>query len=124
MAHFAELDENNIVTRVIVVDNKDILDAEGNESEAKGIVFCNELLGGKWIQTSYNSKFRKNYAGIGFFYDKTRDAFIGPKPFESWVLDETTCRWEAPVPRPVDPDNTYIWNEESGQWDVYVPENN
>jgi hypothetical protein len=121
MAHFAEIDDNNVVLRVIVVDNDNIRDVEGNESEAKGIVFCNELLGGKWVQTSYNAKFRKNYAGIGDTYDKVRDAFIQPKPFSSWILNEETCRWQAPVSRPVDTENPYIWNEEEGEWVIYTP---
>lgn len=119
MAHFAQLDENNIVTQVIVVNNNELLDENGQESEAKGIAFCQSLFGGNWKQTSYNANFRKNYAGIGFTYDLVRDAFISPKPFASWVLDEETCGWEAPVPRPVD-DKFYTWDEENQQW-VEVP---
>ena len=94
MAHFAQLDETNIVTQVIVVNNDELLD-NGVESEAKGIAFCQSLLGGTWVQTSYNGNIRKNYAGIGYSYDATRDAFIAPKanchPEET--LDEETCRW-------------------------------
>jgi len=94
MAHFAQLDESNIVTQVIVVHNNELLD-NGVESEAKGAAFCQSLLGGNWIQTSYNGNIRKNYAGIGYTYDQTRDAFIPPKPEEgNWVLNEDTCRWE------------------------------
>ena len=99
MAHFAQLDETNIVTQVIVVHNNELLD-NGVESEAKGITFCQSLLGGTWVQTSYNGNIRKNYAGIGFIYDPVRDAFIGPKanchPEE--VLDEATCRWTCSNP--------------------------
>lgn len=93
MAHFAELDEDLTVTRVIVVHNNELLD-NGIESEAKGIEFCQSLFGGNWIQTSYNGNFRKNYAGIGYSYDSIRDAFIPPKPNEGeWVLDENSCVW-------------------------------
>lgn len=94
MAHFAQLDESNIVTQVIVVHNNELLD-NGVESEAKGIAFCQSLLGGNWIQTSYNGNIRKNYAGIGYSYDETRDAFIAPNPLchPEVVLDEATCQW-------------------------------
>ena len=119
MAHFAQL-ENNIVTQVIVVSNQDILDENGQESEQKGIDFCSNLLGGTWKQTSYNAKIRKNYAGIGYTYDEGRDAFIAPKPFASWVLDEETCQWKAPVDMPTD-DKRYTWNEETTSWDA-MPE--
>jgi len=94
MAHFAQLDETNIVTQVIVVNNNELLDNDV-ESEAKGISFCQSLLGGTWVQTSYNGTIRKNYAGIGYIYDLVRDAFIPPKVncHAEEVLDETTCRW-------------------------------
>lgn len=98
MAHFAELDEANNVLRVIVVDNKMLLE-NGRESEIKGITFCQKLFGDNttWVQTSYGRSFRKNYAGIGFSYDPQRDAFISPKPEgEGWVLDEETCQWRNP----------------------------
>jgi hypothetical protein len=114
MAHFAKL-ENNIVKQVIVVSNQDILNEQGQESEQKGIDFCSNLLGGTWIQTSYNAKIRKNYAGIGYSYDKDRDAFIAPKPFNSWILNEDTCIWNAPVAYPQD-GNRYQWNEETLNW--------
>jgi len=95
MAHFAELDENNVVKRIIVVDNKDTADANGVEKESIGVAFCERLFGGTWKQTSYNANFRKNYAGIGFTYDDQRDAFIPPKPpGDGWVLNEETCQWE------------------------------
>ena len=115
MAHFAKL-ENNVVTQVIVVSNQDILDENGQENEQKGIDFCSNLLGGTWIQTSYNGNIRKNYAGIGYTYDESRDAFIAPKPYASWVLDETTAQWKAPVAMPTD-DKRYTWNEETKSWD-------
>ena len=116
MAHFAQL-ENNVVTKVIVVSNQDILDENGQESEQKGIDFCSKLLGGKWKQTSYNAKIRKNYAGIGYTYDEGRDAFIPPKPFNSWLLDEDSCQWKAPVDYPTD-GGRYSWNEETQTWDA------
>ena len=117
MAHFAQLDENNIVTQVIVVSNDDIKDSEGNESELTGIAFCKSLLGPNtiWKQTSYNNSIRKNYAGIGFTYDATLDAFIAPKPYNSWILNETSCIWEAPVAYPND-GNMYAWDEETTSW--------
>jgi hypothetical protein len=92
MAHFAKI-ENNVVTQVIVVDNKDTADASGVEKEHIGAAFCERLLGGTWKQTSYNGKFRKNYAGIGYTFDEARNAFIPPKPTEDAVLDEATCQW-------------------------------
>lgn len=99
MAHFAELDANNTVLRVIVVSNEMLLDENGQENEFRGIAFCQSLFGAdtRWVQTSYNGKFRKNYAGIGYDYDTTRDAFIAPKPEgDGWILDEETCRWRNP----------------------------
>lgn len=116
MAHFAELDENNIVKQVIVVHNNELLD-NGIESESKGIEFCQSLFGGTWIQTSYNGRIRKNYAGIGYTYDLLRNAFIAPKPYESWILNEETCIWEAPIPEPQD-GKDYRWNEETKQWEI------
>jgi hypothetical protein len=116
MAHFAQLDENNVVTRVIVVHNNDCT-INGVETEEVGIVFCKTLLGAntKWKQTSYNGNIRKNYAGIGYTYDAGRDAFIPPKPFNSWILNEDTCQWAAPVSYPTD-DKRYRWNEETTSW--------
>jgi hypothetical protein len=114
MAHFAQL-ENNIVKQVIVVSNQDILDENGQESEQKGIDFCSNLLGGTWLQTSYNAKIRKNYAGIGYTYDETLDAFIAPKPYNSWLLDEDKAQWKAPIPYPND-DKRYTWDEETRSW--------
>ena len=123
MAHFAELDSNNVVKQVIVVSNADTSTAQGEEKESIGIAFCERLLGGTWVKTSYNGNIRKNYAGIGYTYDKDRDAFIPPKPYASWVLDETTCRWNAPVAMPSDagqgdPPKMYTWNENTTSWDA------
>jgi hypothetical protein len=115
MAHFAELDETNIVKQVIVVHNNELLDENGNESEQKGIDFCVAHYGGTWVQTSYNATIRKNYAGIGSTYDPIRDAFIAPQPYPSWALNEDTCQWETPVPYPTD-DKPYYWNEETTSW--------
>ena len=117
MAHFAQLDENNVVTQVIVVHNNELLDENSIEQESKGIAFCQSLLGGNWVQTSYNSNFRKNYAGIGFTYDSNKDAFIPPKPFNSWILNEETCLYEAPVAMPTD-GKPYLWDEETVSWKV------
>ena len=107
MAHFAQI-ENNIVTQVLVVDNT---------QEDRGQEFlANDLnLGGTWVQTSYNGNIRKNFAGIGFTYDTVRDAFIAPKPFDSWLLNEDTCQWNAPTPYPTD-DKPYVWDEEQLNW--------
>lgn len=115
MAHFAKIDLDNIVKQVIAVHNNELLDENGQESEAKGQEFCHNLLSGTWIQTSYNGKFRKNYAGIGYTYDINRDAFIPPKPFNSWVLNEETCRWSPPIPMPFD-QGILTWNEETLSW--------
>ena len=114
MAHFAEIDETNTVLQVIVVHNNELLE-DGVESEAKGIAFCQSLFGGNWVQTSYNGNIRKNYAGIGFTYDADRDAFIPPKPFDSWILNEDSCLWEAPVPYPSD-GGFHSWDEENQEW--------
>lgn len=114
MAHFAQI-ENNIVKQVIVVSNADTLDENGVENEDIGIAFCSNLLGGTWKQTSYNGKIRKNYAGIGYTYDEGRDAFIAPKPYNSWLLNESTCQWESPIPYPND-NKFYVWDEETTSW--------
>lgn len=88
MAHFVRLDDDNIVVNVIVVDNEHCLDSDGNESEQVGAKYCSDLLGGRWVQTSYNHKFRQRYAGLGFRYDEDLDAFIAPQPNLDWVLNE------------------------------------
>ena len=119
MAHFAELDSNNKVLRVIVVDNTDTADVNGQEDESIGIAFCRKLFGGTWRQTSYNGNLRKNYAAIGYVYDPVRDAFYAQQPYPSWILDEATCRWISPVPYPQD-DQIYQWNESTISWDLIV----
>jgi len=114
MAHFVRI-ENGVVVQGIVVSDKDTADEHGVEKEDIGIAFCSNLLGGTWKQTSYNARIRKNYAGIGYTYDETLDAFIPPKPFASWVLDTDKAQWKAPVDMPVD-DKRYTWNEETLAW--------
>jgi hypothetical protein len=122
MAHFAQIDENNIVQQVIVVHNNELLDENGQESESKGIQFCESLLGGFWVQTSYNASFRKNFAGIGYTFDRARQAFILPKPFNSWTLNEDICHWEAPTPMP-DDGKMYSWDEETTSWiEITIPQ--
>ena len=121
MAHFTQLDANNVVTQVIVVANSDTADANGVEKEYIGAAFCEKLFGGTWKQTSYNGSIRKNYAGVGYSYDSERDAFIPPKPYNSWVLNEDTCLWEAPVAMPQDagtgePPKRYTWDEATTSW--------
>jgi len=116
MAHFAKLDKNNVVLEVHSVHNNELLQ-DGVESEDKGIQFLVGLFGGAWKQTSYNGNIRKNYAGIGYTYDPTRDAFIPPQPFLSWVLNEDTCQWNSPVPYPVD-GQRYNWDEATTSWVV------
>lgn len=115
MAHFAQINEDGQVLQVIVVHNNELLDESGQESEAKGAAFCHSLFGGTWLQTSYNGNIRKNYAGQGFTYDIDRDAFIPPKPFASWVLNESNCQWEAPVAMPND-GKDYLWDEPTTSW--------
>ena len=120
MAHFAEINASNIVTRVIVV---------ADENEADGENWCNGFLGGTWKKTSYNTRanvhalggtpYRKNYAGVGDTYDASRDAFIEPHEFASWTLNETTCMWNPPVAMPVD-DKLYEWNETETRWDEVI----
>jgi hypothetical protein len=130
MAHFAQLDENNIVTQVIVVSNEDTSDVNGTEVEEIGVAFCKKLLGANtnWKQTSYNNNFRVRYAGIGYSYNEELDAFIPPKPFDSWVLDNTTADWQSPIgPAPelteaeIEARSFYRWNEENQTWDLVEP---
>ncbi len=131
MASFAKLNSENIVTTVVSVVNEVLKDSNGIEQENIGIEFLKTLYNESnaiWKQTSYNTvggihnnggtPFRKNHAGIGYTYDQTRDAFIAPKPFNSWILNETTCTWNAPIAYPVDSNinNMYIWNEENQNW--------
>ena len=119
MAYFAKLGTGNIIETVISINNAVITDSNGIEQEQLGVDFINKLYNTRdvWKQTSYNKTFRKNYAGIGYQYDQTRDAFIAPKPFNSWILNENTCIWEAPVTKPQD-DNIYRWNEQNQSWDL------
>jgi len=119
MAYFAKLGTGNIVENVISINNSVITDSNGVEQEQLGVDFINKLYNTRdaWKQTSYNNNFRKNYAGIGFQYDQQRDAFIAPKPFNSWILNEDTCRWESPILYPQD-NNRYKWNEQTLSWDL------
>jgi hypothetical protein len=128
MASFAKIGLNNKVIEVLSVVNEVLHDANGVEQESIGIDFLTKLTGYPvWKQTSYNTKggihmeggtpFRKNHAGIGFTYDEERDAFIAPKPFNSWILNEDTCKWESPIPYPQD-NNRYNWNEQNQSWDL------
>ena len=116
MAHFAEINESNEVVRVIVVDSIILHDGDMVEREQLGIDFLNDVLGGNtWVQTSYHGSFRKNFAGVGYTYDSSKDAFIAPKSYDSWTLNDDTCRWEPPVAMP-DNGTLYTWDEESQQW--------
>jgi hypothetical protein len=123
MAHFAELNNDNTVSRVIVVNNNELLDENGAEQETLGIAFCQSVFGleTRWVQTSYNGSFRKVFAGIGAFYDEANDRFINPKPWASWILNEETGNWESPVPMPPYQEYTaYVWNEDIKDWDVII----
>ena len=119
MAHFARIDKNNIVQSVHVVDNFYMLNEAKVEEESFGIAHLNKIVGTGhiWVQFSYNGNFRKNPAAIGMTYDKTRDAFIDPKPYDSWTLNEETCVWEPPVAYP-DIEKSYTWNEDTKSWDL------
>ena len=116
MAHFAKIGLNNIVTEVLVVANRETMDAQGVEHESIGVEFLKTLTGhATWVQTSYNGNIRKNYAGVGYTYDSQRDAFIPPKPYPSWTLVEETCNWTAPVAMPTD-EKKYSWDEATTNW--------
>lgn len=119
MAHFAKLDDNNIVIDVNVVNNDVVNNLPFPESEPIGIDFLTQWSGGytNWKQTSYNNNFRKRYAGIGYTYDTSLDAFIAPQPYPSWTLDPVTTNWVAPVPYPTD-GKDYTWNESTQSWDL------
>lgn len=119
MAHFARIDENNVVTSVVVVDNKDTSDASGVEKEHIGAAHLEKILGGNWKQTSYNGNFRKNYAGIGYSYRADIDAFVPPQPFPSWTLNNTTAQWEPPISYPGD-GQLYAWSEETTSWELHT----
>ena len=125
MANFAKIGLNNKVIEVVSVHNNELKDSNGVEQENIGIDFLTRLTGWAiWKQTSFSRSIRKNYAGKGYTYDEDKDAFIPPKPahYSSWVLNETTCQWEAPIAKPDDETETkrYGWNEETQQWDVYT----
>ena len=119
MAYFAKLGTGNIVENVISINNSVITDSNGIEQEQLGVDFINKLYNTRdvWKQTSYNNNIRKNFAGIGYQYDQTRDAFIPKKPFNSWILNEDTCLWNAPVAMPTDGER-YSWNESTLTWDI------
>ena len=119
MAHYAQLDANNVVTQVVVIDNRDTADASGVEKEHIGAAFCERLFGGTWKKTSYNGNIRKNYAGIGYTYRADIDAFVAPKPFPSWILN-ANAQWEAPVAMPTD-GQMYSWDEATTSWKVNEP---
>ena len=135
MAHFAKLDENNVVTQVIVVDDNDIIDPHtGQEDEIIGIAFCKKTFGGNWKQTSYNARIRGFYAGIGFTYNAALDAFIPPQPFPSWTLDNDTANWVSPLgaapaltEEQQEARSEYFWNEDAYQadnttgWELITP---
>lgn len=118
MAHFAQIDENNKVIKVVVIDNKNLLDYNGVEVEEIGVEFCKNLFGEgtTWKQTSYNNNFRYRYASIGYTYDPELDAFIPPKPFPSWIFNYETLDWESPIGPPPKNSTFYIWDEENKSW--------
>ena len=131
MARFAKIGLNNKVIEVLSVHNNELLDSNGVEQEVNGIDFLTKLTGWSiWVQTSYNNNFRKNHAGIGYTYDEDRDAFIPPKPFNSWILNENTCDWESPIPYPItnnqnrvntfgdNVNDFYQWNETIKNWEL------
>jgi len=113
MAHFAQLDSNNIVTQIVTVPNE-------QENRGEEYLSIDLGLGGRWIQTSYNNNVRNVYAGIGFTYDENLDIFISPKPFPSWILNSEGF-WEAPTPRPTNPNKVYRWDEDNQEWDITDP---
>lgn len=121
MAHFAEIDNNDVVLRVVVISNADTSTPDGAEVESIGIAFCQRLFGGNWVQTSYNNKFRVRYAGIDFTYNRQYDAFIPPKPYPSWVLNTTILNWESPIPYPTD-GKVYYWDEATQSWALVEPQ--
>ena len=125
MAHFAQLDENNVVTQVIVVSNDDCSDASGTESESIGVAFCQKLMGANtnWKQTSYNGNMRVRYAGIGYSYNASLDAFVPAQPYASWTLNNETADWDAPITQPtlteeqIAAGSFYRWDEDAYQAD-------
>jgi len=130
MAHFAEIDENNLVLRVLVVDNENVLDENGNENEQVGIKFLQNIFGldTRWVQTSYNGNFRYRYAGIEMIYDENLDIFLPPKIYQSWILNHETYDWGPPIPEPELTEEQknqrgyYEWNEDIVDWELkYIP---
>jgi|TARA_B100000035_G_C20691690_1_gene418620 hypothetical protein len=125
MAHFAQLDDNNVVIQIIVVSNDDCSDANGTESESIGVAFCQKLLGANtnWKQTSYNSNMRVRYAGVGYSYNAELDAFVPPQPYASWTLNNTTADWDSPLTEPtlteeqITAGSYYAWDEDAYQAD-------
>jgi hypothetical protein len=117
MAHFAQINENNIIINVLVVNNQDIENLPFPESEPVGVAFLKKLLGENtnWVQTSYNGNFRVRYTGVGYTYDAGRDAFIPPKPYDSWILNNDTLLWDPPIPQPTD-GKKYAWFEPNKEW--------
>jgi hypothetical protein len=124
MANFAQVNDKYLVLQVVVIDNSSIGDLTFPESEPVGRAYCQELYGSEtlWYQTSYNNNFRVRYAGVGYTYDPVLDAFITPKPYPSWVLNTTTCDWQAPVPYPND-GKDYYWDEATQSWVPVPPKN-
>ena len=123
MAYFAKLGTGNIIEQIISINNSVITDNNGVEQEKLGVDFINKLYNTRdvWKQTSYNNNIRKNFAGIGYQYDQTRDVFIPPKPFNSWILNEDTCLWNAPVAKPItelENNQYYSWNESIINWEI------
>tara|TARA_B100000614_G_C14276017_1_gene381379 strand:- start:127 stop:504 length:378 start_codon:yes stop_codon:yes gene_type:complete len=117
MAHFAEINQNGTVLRVVALNDDQIRDADGRHNELLGKQFLSKTLGGEWVQTSYNATFRRRFAGIGYTYRSDLDAFIPPNPYPSWLLDENECVWEPPVEMP-DDGKRYLWNEVIMEWQV------
>lgn len=120
MAHFAELDENNVVLRVVVVADKDTSDANGVEKEHIGAAFLERILGGRWVKTSYNGNIRKHYAGVGMVYNEEADVFTTQQPYPSWTLNSETANWEAPTPTPEE--GYWKWDEATTSWVEAQPE--
>jgi hypothetical protein len=123
MAHFAKIGLNNKVIEIHSVNNEVLKDSNGVEQENIGVDFLTKLHGWSiWVQTSFNKTFRKNFAGIGYTYDETRNAFVAPKPFNSWILNEDTCIWESPIPKPdrdgLELNQYWDWNETNQSWDL------
>ena len=127
MAHFAQIDENGLVLQIIVVNNSDCGDLPFPESEAIGVAFCKAILGEdtNWLQTSYNSNFRRKYASIGGYYVPELDGFTAMQPFPSWTLNRQIGEWEAPIPMPSVPElHVAVWDEEGQEWDIVLDKAN